>query len=333
MRFFKLITVLLALALLQSCSSDPYKVDTAKVNLSLNFINLDSVVFNSTPKKMISYVAELNRKHREIMEYSFGYCLGIQLKPDTTFTRKISEFKRDPYIKRLEKTIARLPKKQLKIDLTNGFKRLKYHFPGDKIPNSIFFINSLFSASVFCTEKEVVIGVDRYLGANAQVIKELPSQQFYEWIKIGMEPKFLSRDVMAAWLMTNYLEETNENYAAEMIRWGKILFLTKVLLPEEKEETILRYSASQFEWAMASEKAVWKYLVDKEMLFKTDEESRVNLLKEGPYSIGLPKESPDRIGQFMGYRIVNQYMDEEEISLEKLVKMPYNVLLQKYKVN
>jgi uncharacterized protein YjaZ len=69
------------------------------------------------------------------------------------------------------------------------------------------------------------------------------------------------------------------------------------------------------------------------LLFKTDEETRVNLLKEGPYSIGLPKESPDRIGQFMGYQIVKQHMEAEEISLKKLVEMPYNELLQKYKVN
>jgi uncharacterized protein YjaZ len=34
----------------------------------------------------------------------------------------------------------------------------------------------------------------------------------------------------------------------------------------------------------------------------------------------------------MGYQIVKQYMEDEEISLEKLVEMPYNELLQKYKV-
>jgi hypothetical protein len=332
MRFLILFPALLLLLFIQGCSSDPYEVDTSKVNLKLTFINLDSIVNFSNNQKLISSKTELIKNHREILDFSFGYCLGIPLKPDSTFLRKVNEFKSDAYIKRLEKTIAKFQKEAFKTEITDGFKRLKYHFPDRKVPNSVFFINSLFSASVFCTEKEVAIGLDRYLGANAQVIKELPSQQFYEWIKVGMEPKFLSRDVIAAWLMTNYLEETNENYAAEMIRWGKILFLTKVLLPEEKEETILRYSKSQFEWAIASEKAVWKYLVDKEMLFKTDEETRVNLLKEGPYSIGLPKESPDRIGQFMGYQIVKQYMEDEEISLKKLVEMPYNELLQKYKV-
>jgi len=333
MRFFKLFPLLIVLVLFQSCFSDPYQVNLSKVNLKLEFINLDSIVNFSNPEKLIKSVANFNKKHREVMEYSFGYCLGIPLNPDSTFSRKVLEFKSDEYIKRLEKTIQRLPKNQLKVELINGFKRLKFHFPTNNIPNSIFFINSLFSASVFCTEKEIVVGVDRYLGAKEKVIEELPSNQFYEWIKVGMEPRYLTRDVMVAWLMTNYLEETTENYAAEMMRWGKILFLTKVLLPDVKEETILRYSSTQLEWASSSEKAVWDYFVDKELLFKTDEETRVNLLKEGPYSIGLPKESPDRIGQFIGYKIVKQYMESEEISLQELVKIPYNELLQKYKVN
>lgn len=332
MRFLKLFPVFLLLILIQSCSSDPYEVDTSKIKLKLEFINLDSIVTFSNNQKLIASKAQLIKSHREILDFSFGYCLGIPLQPDTAFLRKVNEFKKDKYIQRLEKSIQKLPKEQFKAELTDAFKRLKFHFPSSKTPNSVFFVNSLFSASVFCTEKEIAIGMERYLGANARVIKELPPQQFYEWIKIGMEPRYLTRDVMAAWLMTNYLEETNENYAAEMIRWGKILFLCKVLLPEEKEEVILRYTAAQLEWANASEKAVWSYLVDKELLFKTDEETRINLLKEGPYSIGLPKESPDRIGQYMGYKIVKQYMDEEEISLEKLVAMPYNELLQKYKV-
>lgn len=130
--------------------------------------------------------------------------------------------------------------------------------------------------------------------------------------------------------MTNYLEETTENYSSEMIRWGKILFITKALLPEIDEATVVRYNAKQYEWAIKSEKSFWEYLVKKEMLFKSDEETRINLLKEGPFTIGLPEESPDRMGQFMGFKIVQSYMESEEISLEELLDKPYNEILQKY---
>jgi len=333
MHLFKIFPLFLLILTFQSCSSDPYFVDTTKVNIKIDYINLDSIVYHSNNNNLLTNKSILSKSHPEILDFSFGYCLGIPLTPDTTFLRKVNEFKKDKYIQRLEKSIQKLPKEQYKSELTAAFKRLKFHFPSSKIPTSVFFVNSLFSASVFCTEKEIAIGMERYLGANARVIKELPSQQFYEWIKIGMEPRYLTRDVVAAWLMTNYLEETNENYAAEMIRWGKILFITKQLLPSEKESNILRYSEQQFEWATKSEKAVWSYHVDKEILFKTDEETRINLLKEGPYSIGLPQESPDRIGQFLGYKIVKQYVENNSITLGDLVNKSYNEILQKYKVN
>ncbi|MEN9302651.1 MAG: hypothetical protein RL264_1080 [Bacteroidota bacterium] len=331
MRLWSLSLVFGALMLITSCSSDPYEVDIDNVKLKLSFVNMDSLVYHSNEKELLCHHSTYVRTHNEIMAFSFGHCLGIPLKPDSTFIRKTIEFKEDKYIQRLEKTIEKWNKNQVKSNLIAAFKRLKVHFPKGKVPESIFFINSLFTASVFSTEKEIAIGVERYLGENAQVIKELPGQHFYAWIKKGMDKRYVERDVLAAWLMTNYIEETTENYASEMMRWGKIIFITRQLLPEIDEATILRYDQKQYDWAVNSEKSIWRYLVDKEMLFKTDEETRVHLLNEGPFTIGLPDESPDRIGQFMGYTIVKKYCEENEPTLKELIALPYNTLLQSYK--
>ncbi len=113
----------------------------------------------------------------------------------------------------------------------------------------------------------------------------------------------------------------------------KILYFTEASLPDQKKHLILRYSKNQYDWACKSERMFWKYLVDNELLFKTDEKTRANLLSEGPFTSGLPEESPDRLGQFLGWRIVKQYMENHKISLEKLNKVPYNELLQNYKAN
>ena len=63
------------------------------------------------------------------------------------------------------------------------------------------------------------------------------------------------------------------------------------------------------------------------------EETKQNLLHEGPFSAGLPQESPDRMGQFLGYQMVKKYMEKEGITLDELVKVPYNTILQSYKPN
>ncbi len=331
----QILLVLFVLSLIFSgCDSNRFETNISDVSLNMNFINLDSILKKASKNELMELRNEYIINKSDVLDYNIGYCLRINKDDDTAFFNGINRFYSNAYIQDLERSITKqnILSNERKLNVINGFKRLKVLFPNGKIPKSIYQINSSFSSSVFSTEKEIAIGIERYLGPENKLIKQLPSQEFYNWIKESMHAEYLERDVIAAWLMTNYIEETTENYASEMIRWGKILFITRVCLPEQDERIILRYNKKQFDWAQNSTKSIWKYLVENEVLFKIDEETRMNLLKEGPYTTGLPEESPDRIGQFMGYQIVSNYMNEKEISLKELIKIPYNEILQNYKL-
>jgi hypothetical protein len=330
-----LIAFLILSLITAGCSSNRFEADISDIELNLEFVNLDSMLQKSKDEKLKVLRDEFRKNKSDIFDYNVGYCLGINLNNDTALVNGINRFYTNDYIKDLAQIISEenIIDSDRKNTIKEGFRRLKKFFSSGKIPKSIYQINSSFSSSVFSTEKEIAIGIERYLGPENKMIKQLPNQEFYTWIKESMRAEFLERDVMAAWLMTNYLEETTENYASEMIRWGKILFITKVCYPELEERIILRYNKKQFNWAENSTESIWKYLVGNEILFKIDEETRINLLKEGPYTIGLPEESPDRIGQYMGYKIVLNFMNSSDMSLEKLIKTPYNQILQKYKLD
>jgi uncharacterized protein YjaZ len=57
------------------------------------------------------------------------------------------------------------------------------------------------------------------------------------------------------------------------------------------------------------------------------------LLNEGPFTVGLPEKSPDRLGQFLGWKIVREFMEQNEsISFNELIKLPYNTILQSYEI-
>ncbi len=73
-----------------------------------------------------------------------------------------------------------------------------------------------------------------------------------------------------------------------------------------------------------------KYIVDEQLLYTTGEEAKQSLLHEGPYSRGLPQDSPDRMGQFLGYRMVKQYMENNDLTLKQLRTTPYLKILQSY---
>jgi uncharacterized protein YjaZ len=117
-----------------------------------------------------------------------------------------------------------------------------------------------------------------------------------------------------------------------MLRWGKLIAILEIISPEVKLEQHLRYSQADLTWALNSERGFWEYLVEQQLLFKTDQELNMNLLNEGPYTIGLPQESPDRMGRFLGYRIVKQYIEAEQPSISALLQTPYHQILKKYEV-
>lgn len=332
MGFFRNSFFLFSLVLL-GCGQNPYDVNIDDVDIDLSFHHTDAILAKKDIQEQLKHRDLMNQSDKDMTGYLFGYCYGIRLHPDSSFINGMNRYNNNPYVERLEKRIEKKLAQKLPLiqgHLRDAFKRLKFHFSSSPQPKHIYWINSGFSSSIFCSQKSIAIGLERYLGQNTDVIKELPGDRFFSWIKEGMDPAYLERDAVIGWLGTHYIEETREHYASEMIRWGKLLFITAACLPDESEAHILRYQQKDFDWAMASEGALWKYIVDEQLLYTTGEEAKQSLLHEGPYSRGLPQDSPDRMGQFLGYRMVKQYMENNDLTLKQLRTTPYLKILQSY---
>ena len=331
----RILSFLLILILLSGCSNNPLDVDASKVQVNIGFVNLDSIFVNSDSAQLIKQHHKHLKEINEIYEYELGYCLGVGNPSDTAFLRSVRMFLSDPYITRLENRIAeKFPSlENQKKEIVSGFKYLKFHLPSAKLPENIVFMNSFFAANAFSTEKQIGVGLERYLGMKTDVIKELPGQDFPEWMREGMDAQFLSRDVLCSWIMTHCIDEVKGNLADNIVRWGKVLYLTQAAFPESSPATILRYSEADYKWAIDNEYSLWKYLVDQKMLFKIDDLNTTNLLNDGPFTPGLPEKGPDRLGQFLGLRIIEAYMKEKEITIQQLINTPYANILIEYEID
>ena len=133
--------------------------------------------------------------------------------------------------------------------------------------------------------------------------------------------------------MTHVVEETSGNLTEQMIRWGKIIYLTEAAFPQKDQAILLRYSNEDLKWALDQEQEIWNYLVREKLLFKLDERLKINMLNEGPFTVGLPEKGPDRLGQFMGWRMVKKYMEIKRVSVEELIKTPYTAILAEYEID
>ncbi len=319
----------------QSCKRDPLNVDPSKTVVDISFYNIDSLLIHSDSSALANVHADLKVKIPELYDYQVGYCFQIGKVSDSAFVRSFLEYKRDTFIQKLEAEIqSKFPTTGIyRTDITQGFKYLKTHIPSIKTPKSIVFMNSLFASNAFSSQEEIGIGLERYLGFDSPNIQRLPSEPFYSWVKEGMDVKYLERDAVASWIMTHVVPEVDGNLAEKMIRWGKVLYLTEAAYPKKDKQIILRYTEDGYNWAIENEAFLWKYLIDEQLLFKLDEKITQNMLSDGPFTPGLPEKGPDRLGQYLGWRIVKNFMESTETSFEDLLNTPYNEILQAYKVD
>lgn len=326
--------VAVVLSTLSACQRDPLDVDTTGVDVSLDFVHLDSLLFHTDSGQLADLHRELKSRIPDLFDYQIGYCMRIGKVRDTAFVNSILTYRQDSMIQRLETEIEAKfadlsPQRK---ELIDALIHLKAQVPSAVLPQAIVFQNSLFTSSAFSTDKEIGIGLERYLGAGSPMVKELPSEPFYDWIKEGFDARYMTRDAIASWIMTHIVPEEEGNLAQHMIRYGKLLYLTQAAFPQKEDAVILRYSKEDLRWAMDNEYAFWKYLIDQDMLFKNDERNAANMISEGPFTPGLPEKGPDRLGQFLGWRMVKNFMESTDTSFEELLKTPYNVILQSYEV-
>lgn len=335
MSWIRIFPSLFIVIMLFGCGKDPLKSDVTKIEFHAEIVNLDSLLV-FTP---ISEVEHKNSRWKKDLgdpyAYVLGRCIGIASPSDSVVASALEIFRKDTYIAQLEKDIQKefYPVQTFSNEIDLAFKRIKFHLPKAKLPERVFFANTLFVSSAFATESDMVIGLERYLGAQNKLIQQLPPDVYFKWVTDGMQRKFLQTDLISTWTMTHIVPEVKGNLAEEMIRWGKILIVAEAALYDSAKELVLRYSKEDYEWALENEYNLWDYLKREELLFKDSEREKMNMINPGPFTVGLPEKGPDRLGQFLGWRIVHSFLEKNDVSLQTLIETPYTKILQAYEID
>ena len=65
---------------------------------------------------------------------------------------------------------------------------------------------------------------------------------------------------------------------------------------------------------------MWKYPVENELLYSSDHSLISRLTNEAPFVRAFGRESPGRAGSWIGYRIVDSYMNKTGTKPVELIK-------------
>lgn len=233
----------------------------------------------------------------------------------------------------LFKATQTLFKDDLKQRTSNVLRYANHYFPNDKLPRKVITLLTDVDYSLRAVDADslLLISIDTYLGESHPLYEGIP-----QYIKNSLVPEHLESELIDA-LSNRYIQKTNSrSFLSRMVTHGKRLLIHDYLAPDLMVHQHIQYTQNQWDWAISHESDVWRYFVDNEWLFSTDESLRFRFLTLSPYSkfySYLDENSPGRIGQWIGYRMVKAYQKRTGASLQEVLAANAQEILKKSRYN
>ena len=305
-----------------ACSGPGHKeVSIERVSLELEIGRLDRELFGTAPDSIPAMSRRALATYGEFYRvYIEDILQGAPLE-DPRLSAILARFVQDPDWSATQEAVDSVlgDMEPQRAQFEDALKRLIVLFPDSLTPRVIAF-NSGYNFGIFPTDSVLGVGVEWFIGKNHPVIGYLAPEAFPQYVKDRMRPEMLVPSAMKGWLLVHYTRDIRgADVLTNLVETGKVMALLDALLPGTDQALVFAFNAQQLEWCQANEYNIWKELVAKEMLFSKKADNIGRLMNDGPFTNGLPRESPGHIGEWVGYRMVQAYMEEHpELTFEEL---------------
>lgn len=329
-----LVFCVLIVALLGSCQSEEDRQLEA-IDYSLKINRLDSVM------KAYAHAAQNENAPSTVQQFRnfFGSYLDFirfwnyfsdSTISDTLIANDFHGFLLDMPVQALLDTIHKhYPDNDAFKPFEKAIKRLKLYFNDFAYPEIYTYITGYPPADVppaivlerdqlIVSEKYWGISLDYFLGKDADYHLDLPMYIRRKCRKEYILPAILMRYI-GRW-QPPLQPEKMPTFLDRVIHQGIKLYFTQRISPETPDSILLAYTPENLEWAHYYEKNIYNELLP--YFFKTDPKANEKYLMDKPFTQGLDRQSPGRLGEFLGLKIVQSFMkNNPDVSLAELVKM------------
>ncbi len=206
----------------------------------------------------------------------------------------------------------------VKLELETLFKHIKYYFPKIKTPKVITIISEMdYKNKAIYADSLVVISLELYLGKNHKFY------QFPNYLKQNFEERQIAPDVVSSFSAGKIPPVLDKDLLSQMIYSGKQLYLKDLLLPDYTDAEKMGYTPEQITWCQENESYMWRYFIEKEMLYNNDQKLISRFINSAPFSkfyLEIDNESPGQVGAWIGWQMVRSYMKNNDVPLVDLLK-------------
>ena len=312
MKHIGLLFIILFLAI--SCKQDnKLELDIAKINSNITTERFDKLFAKAEVKDL--------PKLKQAYPFMFA-----EKYPDSFWIAKKNDTLQQQLYAEVEKVFPNFDVVELEIE--SLFNHLKYYFPEFNPPRVITVTNDVdYRNKVIVTDTIALLSIDSYLGSDHEfyVNSRIP-----KYIYEDLRKEQLVVDLSSAYAKKYIYQSQRRTLLDEMIYFGKLLYFNDVMIPFKTEAERISYSDDELQWAIANESYIWRYFIERELLYSTDSKLPNRFINPAPFTKfrleQIDNESPARLGQYIGWQIVRAYMENNEVSLkDMLIKSPEDI--------
>jgi hypothetical protein len=316
-----IISICSMLLLLGSCSkSNRFEINTAKNRVEVKIHRFDKDLLSIDTTKMKAGVDRLYARYPDFLPVFTATILETAATDTPAVRNLFHQFLVDTAFKAVNKKALRTFTNVTDIEkqVSDAYTYIHYYFPEVKLPEIYFFVSG-FNRAVMINNKFIGVGTDFYLGSNYPGYKNFT----YQYMLYNMRRESVATDLVSTTLFRMFVMNSSEYRLLDnMLFRGKIMYLLSVFMPNEKPEDIMGYTPEQWKWSKTNEKQIWGYMIDQKHLFSTDVQLIRKYMNDAPFTAPVSQDSPGRLGTWLGWQIVESYMNKNpKATLTDLMKI------------
>ncbi len=311
----------LALWLSNACNHTPNSTQDTQTPTSqkVTIKRFDRAINTLTEGNFDQNTKTLAQKYPEL--YPIYVQIVPQMSQDTSLDANLKLFVKNPYIKTIFGDVDSVFSDVwlLETQFQNAFERYNTIFPNQPLPQIVALVSTFQQQNVQMLDQTLYVPLDMFLGRQYPFYKTIPNVSAYQ-IK-RFEANQILPNSIREWIKPAVLPSKNGNLLGEMIYHGKIIYLTKQILPQVSDSLLLHFTAAQIQWANANEGQIWASVIENQTLYSIDKLNIAKYINDAPFMSGFPNAAPPMLGRWIGFQIVKKY-------IEKTNADPKTLLLQ-----
>jgi len=294
--------------------------DVSNIDVKIDIQRFDKALFQVDSSRYEAHFDSLKKAYPDFYPLYLNELLSLRPNPVYSQEQLLLRFAQNANIQGLyDSCLIRYDNiSPLENDFETAFRYYKYYFPNRKIPKIITHVSEFGPATSSLDSTLIAISLDMYLG------KDFP---FYRSISLPsylierLEKNYVVPNAMKTYINGLYdTERKNNKLIDEIVQEGKLLYFLDMVLPKTDDNLKIGYSLDDLAWCERNEKMIWSFFIEQNLLFENKQREISKYTAEAPTTSGMPADSPGRVGTWVGWQIVKQFMQQNpDVSFGELM--------------